>query len=139
MKHYSTSLDAPILASNTEIDWYGQSWTKRTFSNPERTINVATAFSGIGSPEMALEKLGVKHKILFACDIDKAAKKSYLANYNSEHFYDDIRELDARKYKGKVDLFVAGVCCQPWSLCGHLGGLRDDRGQLMKDFMRVST
>lgn len=31
-------------------------------------ITVGTVFSGIGSPEQALERLGVKHKILFACD-----------------------------------------------------------------------
>lgn len=33
-----------------------------------KTINIGTVFSGIGSPEQALERLGVPHKILFACD-----------------------------------------------------------------------
>ena len=64
MKKYSTSLNAPILSSNTEIDWYGQSWVDRAFSHPENTVRIGTAFSGIGSPEMALQQLGVKHDIV---------------------------------------------------------------------------
>ena len=111
MKKYSTSLNAPILSSNTEIDWYGQSWVDRAFSHPENTVRIGTAFSGIGSPEMALQQLGVKHDIVFACDIDKPAKKSYFANYpiTEDRWCDDINNLDATKYKGLVDLFVAGV------------------------------
>ena len=139
MKKYSTSLEAPILSSNTEIDWEGQSWKDRVFSHPERTVRIATAFSGIGSPEMALQQLGVKHEIVLACDIDKPATKSYMANYpiTKDKWYNDIRTLDATKYRGMVDLFVAGVCCQPWSKSGKLEGWEDPRGKLFKEFVRV--
>lgn len=34
----------------------------------KKVITVATVFSGIGSPEQALERLGFKHRIIFACD-----------------------------------------------------------------------
>ena len=140
MEKYSTSLNAPIMSSNTEIDWYGQSWIDRSFSHPEKTVRIGTAFSGIGSPEMALQELGVKHNIVFACDIDKPAKKTYFANYpiTEDKWYNDIRNLDANKYKGKVDLFVGGVCCQPWSVAGKLEGWNDERGgDLFKAFVRV--
>ncbi len=33
-----------------------------------KRINIATVFSGIGAPEQALKKLGIKSNILFACD-----------------------------------------------------------------------
>ena len=33
-----------------------------------KEITVGTVFSGIGSPEQALERLNVPHKVLFACD-----------------------------------------------------------------------
>lgn len=56
---------------------------------------------------MALERLGVKHKILFACDINKSAKKSYLANYAVKDWWDDVNELDATKYKGMIDILRA--------------------------------
>jgi len=139
MERYSTSLEAPILSSNTGIDWEGQSWKDRVFSHPERTVRIATAFSGIGSPEMALQQLGVKHEIVFACDIDKPATKSYMANYpiTEDKWYNDIRTLDATKYRGMVDLFVGGVCCQPWSKAGKLEGWEDPRAKLFKDFVRV--
>ena len=126
-----------VIDSNTGIDKYGQSWKDRVLSHPERTIRVGTAFSGIGAPEMALNQLGIKHEIIFACDINKSAKKSYLANYDVKDWWDDVKELDATRYRGMIDLFVAGVCCQPWSLAGKLKGLDDERGQLFYQFVRV--
>lgn len=138
MKAKETTKPA-IKSSNTEIDWNGQSWIERTFSHPERTIRIGTTFSGIGSPEMALQRLGLKHKIMFACDIDEAVKKSYLANYpiNAEDWCDDVTKLDASKYQGKIDLFVGGSPCQSWSLCGKQKGLDDERGMLFYEFVRV--
>lgn len=38
---------------------------KYTKSNP---LRVASVFSGIGSPEFAIKRLGIPHKIIFACD-----------------------------------------------------------------------
>ena len=137
MNENITSTKPADLSSNTGIDWYGQSWVEKTFSHPENVVRVGTAFSGIGSPEMALEQLGVKHEVVFACDINKSAKKSYLANYPVKDWWDDVEKLNAKKYKGMIDLFVAGVCCQPWSLAGKLEGLKDKRGQLFYQFERV--
>lgn len=133
------SAKSSYLDNNTGIDWEGQSWTEREFSHPENTVRIGTAFSGIGSPEMALQQLGVKHQIMFACDIDKYAKKSYMANYpiKEEDWCDDIYNLDAKKYRGMIDLFVGGVCCQSWSLAGAQKGLKDPRGILFYQFVRV--
>ena len=58
-----------IEATKGQLDTEGRSWTNREFAYPERTIRVATSFSGIGAPETALERLGLKSKIVFACDI----------------------------------------------------------------------
>ena len=44
-------------------------------------MKVGTFFSGVGSPEQALNNLGIDHEIEFACDIDKYAKQTYLKNY----------------------------------------------------------
>ena len=86
-----TKIKKTGFGSNTEIDWCGQSWVDRTFSHPENTVRVGTAFSGIGSPEMALDRLGVKHKIMFACDINKLSHlihpyKSQFVNQSSITF-----------------------------------------------------
>lgn len=68
------------------------------------TLLVGTDFSGLGSPEQALKRLGVNHKVLFACDKDKYAKQSYLANNETEIFYDDITTRD-QSQTPYVDLY----------------------------------
>jgi DNA (cytosine-5)-methyltransferase 1 len=98
-------------------------------------LKIGTDFSGIGSPEQALIKLGIKHKSMFACDVDKYAKKSYLANYKTENFYDDIttRNHNEAPY---VDLYVAGFPCQAFSMAGKRLGFEDTRGTLFYDLLK---
>lgn len=121
------------------IDFAGVSWTERVFSHPERTIRLATSFSGIGAIEYALKRLGLKSKIVFAGDIDANCKKSYFANYQikEEQWHTDIHDLDASPYKGKVDLFVGGAPCQAFSIVGEQRGFDDTRGTLFREFARV--
>lgn len=39
-------------------------------------------FSGIGAIEHALQRLKLKHRIVFADDVDAKCKQSYFANYD---------------------------------------------------------
>lgn len=66
-------------------------------------------------------------------------KKSYFANYdiNDSQWYEDIRFVDGKPYKGKVDLFVGGSPCQSFSTYGHRKGLEDTRGTLFYDYARL--
>ena len=98
-------------------------------------ITIGTDFSGIGSPEQALIKLGIEHKSMFACDVDKYAKQSYLANYNTEHFYDDIKTRNHNDAP-YVDLYVAGFPCQAFSMAGKRKGFEDTRGTLFFDLLQ---
>jgi DNA (cytosine-5)-methyltransferase 1 len=114
-------------------------WRKKRFSAPKSQINVATLFSGIGAIEQSLKRLKLKHKIIFAGDIDKNCKASYFANYkiNESDWHDDITKFSAKKYKNKVDLLVGGSPCQAFSMVGNRLGLEDTRGTLFYDFARV--
>lgn len=126
--------------SRENIDWNGILWRNRNFSHPERTIAIGTSCSGIGAPEQALRQLGLNTKIMFAGDIDKNVKKSYFANYDitEEQWHNDLFKFDATKFKGKIDLFMAGICCQTFSRAGKMKGVEDEtRGQLFKAFTRV--
>ena len=55
-------------------------------------LKVGTLFSGIGSPEFALQKLNVNFESNFACEIDDYARLSFLANHkiNENNFHKDI-------------------------------------------------
>lgn len=66
-------------------------------------------------------------------------KKTYLANYKcpENRFFEDIKLLDGRDFKGKVDILVGGSPCQSFSQVGHQGGLEDARGTLFYEFARL--
>ena len=104
-----------------------------------RKINLATVFSGIGAIEQALTRLKYDFKIEFACDIDSFVKKSYFANYDisEDRWYDDIHNIDGKKYSGEIDLFVGGSPCQSFSMVGKRRGFEDFRGLLVFEFIRL--
>lgn len=114
-------------------------WRNKKFSKPNAHIRLATVFSGIGAIEQAFHRLNLNHSIIFANDIDKFVKKSYLANYqlNEKYWYDDITNFNAAIYKDKIDILVGGSPCQAFSMVGKRLGLEDTRGTLFYDFARV--
>lgn len=114
-------------------------WKDLSFSHPERIVRLGTLFSGIGAIEHAFQRLGLKHKIMFAGDIEPNCKKSYFANYDIEEkdWFIDIRSFDAKPYKGQIDFLVGGAPCQAFSLVGHRLGFEDARGTLFYEFARV--
>lgn len=124
---------APLF-EHTSLDW-----RYKKFSHIERTVRLATCFSGIGAIEHAFKRLKIKHEIIFAGDIDEKCKKSYLANYDLDEsrWHSDIHNFNAKPYKGQVDLLVGGAPCQAFSMVGKRLGLEDTRGTLFYEFARV--
>jgi len=59
-----------------------------------KSINIATVFSGIGSPEQALKRLDVNHKVIFACD---NGERLINVDYQSE--FEHVRSLEGAKSK----------------------------------------
>ncbi len=114
-------------------------WKDLDFAFPDRIVRLGTVFSGIGAIEHAFQRLKLKHKIVFAGDIDANCKKSYFANYqiNEEDWFTDAREFDARKYENKVDIVVGGAPCQAFSMVGKRLGFEDARGTLFYEFARI--
>jgi len=76
-------------------------------------FKIGTLFSGIGSPEFGAERVFGKENIenIFACDIDKFARESYLANHTVQTMYEDVTKVDFTKYENELDLLVGGSPC----------------------------
>ena len=102
-------------------------------------ISLATLFSGIGAPEFAAREVFDEVKTVFACEIDKFARQSYLANHEIDEtkFYRDVKELDARAYAGQIDILIGGSPCQDFSIAGQRAGEDGERGNLIWQFYRV--
>ena len=79
-------------------------------------LKVATVFSGIGAAEQALKQLGVKHKIVFACDngeryldIDEKEIKKELENVEKnekENYIKNLYDETGKKNNVKVSYFA---------------------------------
>ncbi|MHA1541142.1 MAG: DNA cytosine methyltransferase [Alphaproteobacteria bacterium] len=107
----------------------------------KKKLKIATVFSGIGAIEHALERLKIPTDIVFACDSDKFCKQTYFANFKikENNWINLVQDVDGKKYKGQVDLFVGGSPCQSFSMVGKRKGLSDERGNLFFDFTRLIT
>ena len=92
-------------------------------------LKIGTDFSGIGSPETALKRLKLPIEEVFACEVDKYARKSYEALHSPATFYEDITTRDHSEVP-PLDLYVAGFPCQTFSMAGSRRGFDDTRGTL---------
>nr|DAS58523.1 MAG TPA: Cytosine specific methyltransferase [Caudoviricetes sp.] len=101
-------------------------------------VRIATLFSGIGAPEFAAREVFSEVKTVFACEIDKFARLSYLANHDAPlAFYEDVCDFDARAYAGQIDILIGGSPCQDFSTAGQRAGEDGERGNLIWQFYRV--
>ena len=90
-------------------------------------------FCGVGGLSLPFYKSGAK--CVFACDVDKYARKTYFRNYNLMPF-GDIRAVDTSKLPS-FDIIFAGFPCQPYSTGGKRLGLKDDRGSVVNELFRI--
>jgi DNA (cytosine-5)-methyltransferase 1 len=82
-------------------------------------------FCGIGGFRLALEKRGLE--CVFSSDIDGYAQEAYKKNFG---------EIPANKIP-KHDILCAGFPCQPFSISGKMGGVKDPRGRLFYEIHRI--
>ena len=101
-------------------------------------LKIATLFSGVGTPEQSLKHLNINHKTIFACEIDKYARQTYLANNQEPNtFYEDVYNIDGKKYLNQVDILIGGSPCQSFSIAGKRLGVECPRGNLIYEYFRI--
>lgn len=92
-------------------------------------IKVGSDFSGVGAFDLALRRLNIKHKTIFACDLDKYARQTYIENYGEPKYYPkDVYEREIPTES--LDIYMTSPPCQAFSLAGKRLGKDDKRGIL---------
>ena len=92
-------------------------------------IKVGSDFSGVGAFNQALMRLGIEYDEVFACDMDKFARETFIHNYGEPKYYPkDVYEREIPKES--LDIYMTSPPCQAFSLAGKRLGKDDKRGVL---------
>lgn len=93
--------------------------------------------SGVGLLDIAVclgaEHLGIECKPAVLCEWDAYAAATLLARMEDATLEScpiwcgDLRDFDAKPFRGVVDVLAAGLPCQPYSVAGKQEGLSDRR------------
>ena len=116
-----------------------------------KTIKVGSDFTGVGAFDLALLRLKISYKTIFACDMDKYSRQTYCLNYGNDndivlskidalgkttispkeysfYFPKDVYEREIPKES--LDIYMTSPPCQAFSLAGKRMGKEDKRGIL---------
>ena len=92
-------------------------------------IKVGSDFSGVGAFNQALMRLGIEYDEVFACDMDKYARETFIHNYGEPKYYPkDVYEREIPTES--LDIYMTSPPCQAFSLAGKRLGKDDQRGIL---------
>jgi DNA (cytosine-5)-methyltransferase 1 len=92
-------------------------------------MKVGSDFSGVGAFDQALKRLGVNYETVFACDMDKYARDTFIHNYGEPKYY-PINVYDREIPTESLDIYMTSPPCQAFSLAGKRLGKDDKRGVL---------
>jgi DNA (cytosine-5)-methyltransferase 1 len=92
-------------------------------------IKVGSDFSGVGAFNQALNRLGITYEEVFACDMDKYARQTFIENYGEPKYYPtDVYEREIPV--DPLTIYMSSPPCQAFSLAGKRKGKDDLRGIL---------
>ncbi len=92
-------------------------------------IETGSDFSGVGAFDYAVGRVFPNYKTVFACDMDKFARQSYVANHGEPRYYPENvyeREIPSKP----LDIYMTSPPCQSFSLAGKRKGKDSENGVL---------
>lgn len=92
-------------------------------------IKTGSDFSGVGAFDQALSRLGIEQDKLFACDMDKYARQTYVLNYGEPKYYPE-NVYDREIPSDSLDIYMTSPPCQSFSLAGKRKGEDSKNGVL---------
>ncbi len=103
-----------------------------------KSFKLIDLFAGIGGMRLGFEDAG--GTCVLTCEIDSHAAETYKLNHSSpskDHVYAkdifDLKSADVPRH----DVLVAGFPCQPFSIAGLRKGLKDKRGKVFEEIVRI--
>jgi DNA (cytosine-5)-methyltransferase 1 len=94
-----------------------------------KTIKVGSDFSGVGAFNQALTRLGIEYQEVYACDMDKYARQTFIHNYGEPKYY-PLNVYDREIPSESLDIYMTSPPCQAFSMAGKRLGKEDKRGIL---------
>jgi DNA-cytosine methyltransferase len=143
-----------LTSDNRRYAYLGNAWTVDVIVEflkqiKMQDITVLSLFDGISCIQVALEKVGIKTKQVFASEIDKHAIKVTQHNYPNTIQIGDVTKVsykDGILYTekgefnvGKIDLVCGGSPCQGFSFAGKQLNFNDPRSKLFFEFVRLKN
>lgn len=89
------------------------------------TLTYASLETGFGGFDLAAEQEGYTN--VFQCEIDPFCTRLLKYHFPNADHYGDIRDFNATKYRGRINVLTAGFPCQPFSVAGTQKGVDDER------------
>lgn len=98
-------------------------------------MNIVSLFSGAGGLDLGFEKAGFD--VVWANEYDKDIWETYEKNFPNTYLNrKSIRDVELDEVP-ECDGIIGGPPCQSWSEAGTLRGIKDKRGQLFFEFIRL--
>lgn len=98
-------------------------------------MNVVSFFAGCGGLDLGFEQAGFN--VVWANDFEKSVSDTYKYNHPKTQFVlENICKLSANDIP-ECDGFIGGPPCQAWSEGGRNLGLKDERGRVFFEYIRI--
>jgi len=97
-------------------------------------MKIASFFSGAGGLDLGFTNAGFK--LAFANDNWEGCWETFEKNHGIEINKKSIADIDPNEIPEVIG-FVGGPPCQSWSLAGKMEGIKDPRGQLFYNYIKL--
>ena len=103
-------------------------------------MNVVSLFTGCGGLDLGFKKAGFNVSV--ANEFDKTIFETFKYNHPDTYLIEgDVRQVTKDNIlphiEGEVDGIIGGPPCQSWSEAGSMRGIKDERGRLFYDYIRI--